>query len=54
MLGGSGMNEFWIVLVVALLIFVVSRVGDLGTILSNRLKNTKNAAKADRGGQEKS
>ncbi len=48
MFGGSGMNEFWIFLVVALLIFVVSRVGDLGTILSDRLKNSRNALRSPR------
>ena len=32
MFGGSGMTEFWIILMVAVLIFVVSRVGDLGKI----------------------
>jgi len=47
------MTEFWIILVVGLLIFATSRAGDLGKILSDRWKNSKNVAKDGRRGEQK-
>jgi len=48
------MTEFWIILVVGLLIFATSRVGDLGKVLSDRWKNPKNNARSGRSGEQKS
>ena len=49
----SGMTEFWIILVVAVLIFATSRIGDLGKIMSDRFKSPKDAAKESKIGQRK-
>lgn len=49
----SGMTEFWIILVVAVLIFAASRIGDLGKTMSDRFKSPKNPAKEDRSGERK-
>jgi Sec-independent protein translocase protein TatA len=50
---GIEMTEFWIILVVGLLIFATSRAGDLGKILSERWKNAKNVAKDGGRGEQK-
>jgi Sec-independent protein translocase protein TatA len=53
-MGEAEMTEFWIVLVVAMLIFATSRIGDLGEVIRKRLKGAKNTGKESRGGEQKS